>query len=104
MVQLDENTNGQGVNLRAGDLFEIRLAETRTTGFKWIVAEAGEAVCELVEESAEAPAGPPGRAGMHRWQFRAARPGEAKILLHYRRPWEKDAEPGRVFQVRIRVT
>ncbi len=103
MARFEEDANGREGSLRVGEVFEISLPETRTTGFEWVVEKGGEPVCALVSESADAPAGPPGRAGTHLWQFRAIQAGGATILLEYRRPWESDAEPGRVFQMQIRV-
>ena len=104
MPQLDETFNGQSVTLRPGEVLDIALPEARTTGFQWHVREGAAQVSELEEESTEVPPGPPGRGGLHRWRFRATHPGEANILLHYRRPWEPDAAPGRVFQVQLRVS
>jgi predicted secreted protein len=104
MVRFEEDANGRDVSLRAGDEFEVSLAETRTTGFKWVVEKGGDPVCTLLSESAEAPAGPPGRAGTHTWHFRAAGAGQATIRLHHRRPWESGAEPGRIFRIQVHVT
>jgi predicted secreted protein len=104
MVRFTEDANGQEVSLRAGEEFEVSLAETRTTGFKWVLQEGAERVCTLVSESAEAPAAPPGRTGTHLWQFRAASAGQATILLHCRRPWESGTEPSRVFQIHVHIT
>lgn len=104
MVRFGEDASGQEASLRAGEAFEIQLAENRTTGFHWAIEKGGEPVCELVNESFDAPPGPPGRAGTHLWQFRAARAGTADFLLHYRRPWESGIKPARVFHLRVRVT
>jgi predicted secreted protein len=103
VTRFEEDANGREASFRVGELFEILLPETRTTGFKWVVEKGGEPVCAWVNESADAPPRPPGRAGTHLWQFRTAQAGMATILLQYRRPWESGAEPGRVFQMQIRV-
>jgi len=104
MVRFEENAHGHEATFHKGDLFEILLAETRTTGFKWVVERGGEPVCTLVNESANASPGPPGRAGTHLWQFRAAQVGTTTIVLHSRRAWETSAAPGRVFQIQVTVT
>jgi predicted secreted protein len=101
---LEEDANDRQVNLRVGQVFEIHLPETRTTGYKWAVEKGGEPVCTLVSESADAPGGPPGRVGTHLWQFRAAQAGKATILLHHRRAWESGGAPGRIFQIHIQAT
>jgi predicted secreted protein len=104
MARFEEDANDRQVSLRVGEVFEIHLRETRTTGYEWAVEKGGEPVCALVSESAEAPAGPPGRAGTHLWQIRAAQTGKATILLHQRRPWESGIAPGRIFQIHIQAT
>jgi predicted secreted protein len=104
MVRFDESAHGRQANFHVGDLFEICLAETRTTGFKWVVERGGEPECARVSESADTPAGPPGRSGTHVWQFRAAQVGTATIVLHSRRAWETGTAPGRVFQIQVIVT
>jgi predicted secreted protein len=104
MTRFEEDANDRQVNLRVGEMFEIHLPETRTTGYKWAVEKGGEPVCALVSESSEAPPGPPGRAGTHLWQFRAAKAGAATIVLHHKRPWEPAASPGRIFQLHVQAT
>jgi predicted secreted protein len=104
MSRFEEDANGREVSLRVGEVFEIQLPETRTTGYKWFIEKAGEPVCALISESSDAPAGPPGRAGTHLWQFRAAQAGTVTILLHHKRPWESGAAPGRTFQIDVQVT
>jgi predicted secreted protein len=104
MVRFGEDAQGQEASFHKGDLFEIFLAETRTTGFKWFVDRGGEPVCALVSESAEAAPGPPGRAGTHLWQFRAAQAGTTTIVLRSRRSWETDTTPSRVFELQIKVS
>jgi predicted secreted protein len=104
MVRFGEDAHGQEANFHIGDLFEIFLVETRTTGFKWFVERGGEPVCALVSESAEAASGPPGRAGTHLWQFRAVQAGTTTIILHSRRTWETGAAPGRVFELQINAS
>ena len=104
MARFEEDANGRQVNLRLGEVFEICLPETRTTGYKWAIEKGGEPVCALLSESANAPAEPPGRAGTHLWNFRVAQAGAATILLHLIRPWESGVGPGRIFQIQIQAT
>jgi predicted secreted protein len=104
MDRFEEDANDRRVRVAVGEVFEILLPETRTTGYKWAVEKGGEPVCALASESSDAPAGPPGGAGTHLWQFRAAQAGTATILLHHQRPWESGAAPGRIFQIHIQAT
>ena len=103
MMKIGEDASGSAVSVTVGDSFEIALGEVRTAGFQWCFAKEGDPVCELLSESTDAPAGAAGGSGTHHWQFRVAQAGEAEIVFHHRRPWETDAEPGRVFQLKVRA-
>jgi inhibitor of cysteine peptidase len=103
MRQIAEDDNGREVMLAMGEAMELSLAENPTTGYHWELNERGEPVCDLVKDDFEAPTGAPGSGGVHRWQFRAVKPGSGEIGLQYRRPWEKDAAPARTYQVSVRV-
>ena len=46
----------------------------------------------------------PGATQTTQLNFRAVRPGESVVQLHYARPWEKAQPPLKEFSVRIRVT
>jgi predicted secreted protein len=103
MRKIGEDASGTEVTFPVGDTFEVALGETRTAGFQWCFVKEGEPVCELLSESSDSPSGAAGGSGTHHWQFRIAIQGAAEILLHHRRPWEADAEPGRVFQLKVRA-
>ena len=55
--------------------------------------------CEADQAKAE-----PGAAQTTQLWFRAVRPGESVLQLHYARPWEKAKPPLQEFSVRCRVT
>lgn len=104
MLQIDEQSDGQTVELRVGQQLEVRLAENRTTGFRWQLLNDGKPVCALVSSSFESPAGVPGAGGTAHWLFQAAEAGAGTIELAYRRPWEAQATPAQTFRVRISVS
>ena len=104
MRQIDEGSNGQDVAVAEGDTLEITLPENPTTGYRWSFESNGEPVCVLIGSSFEPSVGPPGAGGRHRWRFRAAVPGQARIALAYRRPWAEAESPAKTFAVQVRVS
>ena len=94
--------DGQEINLRVGDTFEVSLTETRTTGFSWSIKSAGEPVCAVVADEFANQSTTPGKSSTHQWLFKVEAPGSATIELHYRRPWQKSA-PARTYTLRIRA-
>jgi inhibitor of cysteine peptidase len=103
IMHVGQGDNGQEVTLVVGQVLELALSENRTTGFRWDLKTKAEPACELVESTFNPPGGPPGNGGIHRWQFRAVHPGNGEIELEYRRPWEKDAAPAKVYKLSVRV-
>ena len=104
MVQVDQSYNGHEVTLAVGQVMELSLHENPTTGFRWDLKTKAEPECELVASTFDPPPGErPGNGGIRRWQFRAVHPGSGEIELEYRRPWEKDAAPAKVYKLDVRV-
>jgi predicted secreted protein len=98
-----QDDKGSEVALAVGEVVELSLPENRTTGFHWELKAKGRLVCELVKDEFEPAIGPPGKGGVHRWQFQAVRAGSGEIQLQYRRHWEENAAPARTYQVSVRV-
>ncbi len=103
MLQLTEGANGREVTLAMGEMAELTLAENPTTGYQWELKAKAETVCKLVKDEFEPSGGPTGSGGIHRWRFKAVKPGSGEIELQYRRPWEKNAAPARTYRARVRV-
>lgn len=102
-MQYDERANGQQVDAKIHEEFEIVLAEARTAGYRWTIVEKGEPVLQLLEDASQPNAAGVGGAGHHRWRFRAAAAGASEIRLQYARSWEESAEPARTFKLKVRV-
>jgi len=85
--------SGTTCELRAGESFEVRLAENPTTGYTWAVLKIPEGLLRLETESLETePADPriAGRGGTKVFVFKTLQPGSGELDLRLRRPWEKD--------------
>jgi inhibitor of cysteine peptidase len=102
MVQADENSNGNQVDLPAGETLEVCLSENRTTGYKWTLESSGD-VCALLNDTFQ-PSQGTGEPGNHCWRFRAERVGSGSIELSYRRAWGEDKAPARTFKLTVQVS
>jgi|SRR5215469_18766939 len=103
MISIDQNFNGQTVDLAAGQVMELRLKENPTTGYRWTFVTNGEPICVVVADQYQHPTGPPGQGGEHRWQIKGATVGDCTIALQYGRSFEPNA-PMREFGVHVHVT
>ena len=104
MVQLDESQNGNEIELRMGELFEIRLSENPTTGFRWVLESSGAPTCLVIEDCYETSTATPGAGGSHCWRLQGKQIGESRIELCYRRSWEGQGAAARTFSLRVHVT
>ncbi len=103
MHELDERASGQTIRVRLGERVQICLEENMTTGFRWQLVTGGEPACALVDEDVRSADGRPGAGGRRCWTLEAQRPGQGRVELVYRRPWERDRPPGRTFAIRLEV-
>ncbi len=96
--------NGTAIDLHQGDSFAIRLAENRTTGYRWKLGEWDQVVITNTSDKYVPPhIGVPGAAGEHVWEFSAGSPGHTTLRLEYRRSWES-APPAQTFSLTVTVT
>ena len=103
VLEIAEASNGQTVEAAVGQSVEICLEENPTTGFRWRMAKAGEAVARLLGDAFEPGRKAPGQAGVHRWQFKTVAAGSAPVRFTYRRSWEDDAASSRIYSVTLSV-
>ncbi len=95
----------QPIEVQAGQEFVISLASNATTGYGWKCSGiAPEGVILLLGNEYKAPQTQrKGAGGIEEWRFRALKAGEATITLQYLRPWEKDKQPARTAEFKVRV-
>lgn len=101
MQHYDEHANGQEVEAKLNEEFEISLSETRTAGYRWTVENTGTPVCRLLEEASQSNSTGVGGSGKHVWRFEAVAAGTGEIKLRYGRPWENSPEPARTFVLKV---
>ena len=100
-VHLRDGDSGRVVGVKVGDMLEVDLEENPTTGYSWQVGPL-PSVLEL-KDSRYAPDHPQlcGSGGRRTFRFAVVMPGSGKLGLEYRRAWEKEAAPARVFEITL---
>jgi predicted secreted protein len=81
---------GSTVELKTGDVLEVRLASNPTTGYAWYVLPQSTNLLKLTGQS-QADAAQPGvgRPIVQIFDFETAGKGAGVLLLHYVHSWEK---------------
>lgn len=89
-----------------GQEFELRLESNRTTGYSWdLVQNYDHGVIKLIASDYEASkTGMMGAPGAQVWKFQGEGEGQAEVIFHYARHWEKDVPPVRERTFVITVT
>ena len=102
-MELTEADSGVERAVAVGDDVVVRLAENRTTGFRWELDDLPAGVT-LVDDAFEAPdPGRPGQGGVHSFRMRATGPGQYRVAAGLRRSWGGDG-PQRTVEFPIRVS
>jgi len=96
-VLLEAPDSGSDIFLAQGEVLQVRLPSTPSTGFSWAVASNSPSVLRPAGEPKYDPPGKgaAGAAGTQTFEFRVVGGGGAFLELVYRRPFEKDAAPAR---------
>ena len=96
-ILLEEPDSGSDIFLTRGDVLQVRLPSTPSTGYSWSVAGNAPAVLRATgEPKYDPPAkGGAGAAGTQTFEFRVVGGGGAFLDLVYRRGFEKDVAPAR---------
>jgi inhibitor of cysteine peptidase len=102
-----EKQKGETVKMKTGDIFEVKLEANPTTGYDWYLSGKTDASVVILESSTyEVSSKNPklvGGGGIKTLKFKAAGPGQTKLILEYVRPWEKGVEPANTFTLDIKV-
>jgi len=96
----------QETEIAVGGILSVNLESNPTTGFKWELASITDDTV-LKEEGhgfiAPESGAPSGTSGKEVWTFRGLKKGKSIIGMEYRRPWEQDVEPDKVFVLTVVV-
>jgi inhibitor of cysteine peptidase len=104
MTTYAERDDGTSASLTSGDVFEVRLAETPTTGYRWHLSDWDHSILEVTREEFHPPGTPrSGAGGEHVWEFVARAPGRLSLHWAYRRRWESGS-PAKTFSLTVSIT
>ena len=102
-VRISDADNGKTIPLRVDQVLNISLEGNPTTGYNWEVASKGLSATEQIGEPEFRPSSNLiGAGGKVTLRFLAKAKGKEKLILVYRRSWEKEA-PLKEFQITIVV-
>jgi inhibitor of cysteine peptidase len=81
------------ISASVGEVFSIKVASNRTTGYAWSVSEISDSgqVAILGSEYIAPEEGRVGEGGDDVWKFKAVGKGTVKLIWNYTRPWETEA-------------
>jgi inhibitor of cysteine peptidase len=100
---LTEADNGKTVRLKPQKEVRVTLPSNPTTGYSWEMAEQGEdAAVLVVAKEFRMSAGAServGAGGVEHFRLRLLKAGRFTVTFVYRRSWEKDHEPERIFRI-----
>ena len=103
-LKLTQADHNRAVSVAVGGTVSIELEAVPGTGYSWQLQPLNGEVLQHSDTKATQSKAEPGAPQMTQLIFRAVRPGESIVQLHYARPWEKAQPPLKEFSVRIRVT
>jgi inhibitor of cysteine peptidase len=107
-VSLGAEDHGRQVQVDSGQVIVLTLESNPSTGYRWEVVDADNAVLQQVGEAeftiaSELDPPPPGTGGVEEFRFEAIGAGETTLKLVYHRPWEEGVEPLETFAVEVVV-
>lgn len=103
---LTEADNGTSVSLAVGEVLIVRLGSNPSTGYSWQVREIGDNLVQVGESAYEAtPVDEQivGSGGHETWRFEAVSAGESTLELHYRQPFDDEAESAETWRIDVTV-
>ncbi|MEW6366986.1 MAG: protease inhibitor I42 family protein [Acidobacteriota bacterium] len=103
VVRVRAEDNGTLVDMPLGTALEVALDCNPSTGYSWEVLQMDEAVLKQGETATRGESDLVGAPGRCIIRFHSIGMGTSVLKLGYRRPWEKDAKPVKVFEIAVNV-
>lgn len=99
-----EKDNNTTIQAASGKVFKVFLPTQPSTGFDWTAASlSGVEQVGSVEYIINSPAGIVGGVETAILTFKADKAGKGKIVLHYKRSWEKNVVPAKTYTLTIEI-
>ncbi len=103
-LTVTEADNGTAVDIKSGEILEVRLPAQLGTGFGWKVVSAGKNLALRGEpEQVSGGGGKPGGPELQSFKFKAGEKGESELTLRYAEDWKKDTKPLKDFTLTVNV-
>ncbi|MCQ2352823.1 MAG: protease inhibitor I42 family protein [Victivallaceae bacterium] len=106
-VVLTEMDSASTITLEKGESFTVSLYANASTGYTWEFLRAPDKrICKIAASRYVPSSTDPyfaGAGGKKQWIFQAVAPGTTMIRLCYRRNWEKNVRPAKVFDLHVEV-
>ena len=107
VVNVNDNDNGSQVILRQGQILAVTLESNPTTGYTWYRVEKQDSILEKFGDSLYFPSEQDdGTVGVGGWEilyFKSINIGQETLELVYRRSWETEVEPIKMFSIDVVV-
>lgn len=80
------------IKVRQGEVFKVILKANHSTGYswQWDNKSAESIVDSVYMDYVLSDKAITGAGGNEIWEFKAKKKGEQKLIMLYKRPWEKD--------------
>lgn len=80
------------MKVRQGEVFKVILKSNHSTGYSWQWDnKSNESIIDSVYmDYVLSDKAMIGGGGNEIWEFKAKKKGKQKLIMHYKRPWEKD--------------
>ena len=99
-----DKDRGTTVQLKSGDVLEVRLNSNPTTGYEWSVNPNSTPLLKLTGQSqTEATQPGVGRPIFQIFKFQATGRGTGVLLLRYARSWEKPSASDQQFDLHVTI-
>jgi predicted secreted protein len=90
-IGLDQTDAGRARVAAPGNTVVVALAETPTSGYRWVVDAFEPAVLAAVGDEYTPSSSALGGGGVHRFRFEVVGTGSSPVRLILRRPWDPDS-------------
>jgi inhibitor of cysteine peptidase len=108
-LSITDADNGKTVTVTKGQSILVKLQSNPTTGYKWSVASTDRTFGYPSSERyvGNGENGPVGSGGLQRFTWKTTSPlelaGSHVVRLEYKRPWETNVAPAKVFTFTVKV-
>jgi predicted secreted protein len=100
-----KHDNGKEIHIKSGDIIQIELEGSGSTGYEWYLDETYKDYFHLIKEDKEEilREGFVGTPVIRRWQLKAVNQGETELKFLLYRDWEGKDKAASLFKIRVKI-